>query len=46
MKDKFNIVFAINNDYVNPLYITLVSILENNKNDIDFYIISKNIRHQ
>lgn len=44
VKNRFNIVFAINNSYADKLYVTLLSILENNKNNpISFYIISQDL---
>ena len=43
IENRFNIVFAINKSYADKLYVALISILENNKNPISFYIISKDM---
>ncbi len=40
---NINIVFAVDDNYSDKLYVTIFSILENNQNDINFYIINQNI---
>jgi lipopolysaccharide biosynthesis glycosyltransferase len=39
MKDKMNIALCMNSKYVMPYVVCITSILENNKNPIDFYIL-------